>query len=80
MNKPPSAQELDEVLEKLGMEPQELFRSKDPLYAELANKELTRDEAIKALIEHPSLMQRPIVVMGDKAIVARPAERAKEIL
>lgn len=78
---PPSAEELDRVLTQLGMEPQELMRTKEDRYAELglAGKELSRAEAIRVLVENPILIERPIVVRGGKAVIGRPPERIKEL-
>lgn len=78
---PPSEAELDEILKKLKMEPQELVRQKEPLYLEtFAGKTLTRAQWLKILHNNPVLIERPIVVMGNKAVVARPPERLQEIL
>lgn len=79
---PPSAEELDALLTKLGMEPIEVMRTKDDLFKELGlvGKSLSREEGIRLLVEHPALLERPIVVKGDKAVVARPPERVSEIL
>lgn len=78
---PPSAEELDRVLTQLGMEPQELMRTKEDRYEELglAGKELSRAEAIRVLVENPILIERPIVVRGGKAVIGRPPERIKEL-
>jgi len=55
---------------------------KEALYRELNpdRRELTDDEAIALMVEHPELMQRPVVVRGERAVVGRPAERIKELL
>ena len=76
------AAELDALLTKLGMEPVEVMRTKDDLYKELglAGKTLSRAEGIRLLVEHPALLERPIVVKGDKAVVARPPEKVSELL
>ena len=59
-----------------------MFRKKEDIYKKLklADKEVSDDEAIKLMVKHPDLMQRPIVEKGNRAILARPAERLKEIL
>lgn len=79
---PPTAAELDQLLTTLGLEPVEVMRTKDDLYKELglAGKTLTREEGIRLLAEHPALLERPIVIRGDKAVVARPPERVQELL
>lgn len=76
---PPTTAELDDILKKLGMEPQQLFRTGEAEYKELKLKgrELSRQEAIRILVEHPKLIERPIVVMGRKAVLGRPPENVK---
>jgi arsenate reductase len=77
---PPSETELDAILKKLNMEPEELARKKEPLYEEkLSGKHLSRSQWIRVLHENPVLIERPIVVMGDRAVVARPHERLAEL-
>ncbi len=81
LDTPPSAEELTEVLQKLGMSPRELMRTKETIYRELGLKEVTDDAAlIAAMAEHPKLIERPVVIRGDKAVVARPAEKIDEVL
>jgi arsenate reductase (glutaredoxin) len=73
---------LMELLSKMKLAPRELMRTKEPIYKELqlAKKELSDDELLDLMSEHPDLIQRPIVERGSKAILARPAERISEIL
>lgn len=67
---------LEALLEALSMEPVDLIRTKEKIWKEeYADKELEREELILAMIENPQLMERPIVVHGDKAMVARPAAK-----
>lgn len=79
---PPSAAELDRLLKRLGMEPDELMRRKEALYKELglADKKLNRKETIRVLVENPKLIERPIIDDGERAVVARPTERVDELL
>ncbi|MCP5467776.1 MAG: arsenate reductase (glutaredoxin) [Deltaproteobacteria bacterium] len=79
---PPSAAELDEVLKKLHLEPQDITRSKEKTYEELDLKEkkLSRQEMIQVLVKNPILIERPIVVQGAKAAIGRPPEKVLEIL
>ena len=79
---PPTAEELDAILKKLKIEPQELMRKGEAIYKELnlAERDLTRDEAIAVMLEHPKLIERPIVVQGRKAVLGRPPENVKELL
>lgn len=76
-----SAAEVEEVLEALEMEAMELIRTKESLWKEeYQDLELDEDELILAMIEHPKLMERPIVMNNGKAVVARPAERLNEVV
>ena len=79
---PISKTKLRELLRKMGMKPRELLRTKEEIYKtlRLGERELTDDEIIDAMIANPDLIQRPIVEKGRRAILARPAERLKEIL
>ena len=73
---------IKELLKKMGIPAAELLRKKEPVYRELKidEKKLSEDELIGLMAKHPDLIQRPIVEKGAKAILARPAERLKEIL
>ena len=73
---------LKELLKKMGISAGELLRKKEPIYQELklSEKKLSDDQIIDLMVKHPDLIQRPIVEKGAKAILARPAERLKEIL
>lgn len=73
---------LKELLRKMRMSPAELLRKKEDIYKELGldKKKLSDDEIVDLMVKHPDLIQRPIVEKGPKAILARPAERLKEIL
>ena len=73
---------LKELLSKMKMPARELLRRAEPVYQELglAQKDLSEDELIDLMVRHPDLIQRPIVEKGSRAILARPAERIKEIL
>ncbi len=79
---PPSQKELDAILKSLNMEPQDLMRKGEAIYKELdlKNRELTRREAIKVLVENPKLIERPIVVKGARAVLGRPPENVRELL
>ncbi len=77
----PTKEELEQVMELLGMEdPRQMMRTSEPVYAELGLAEATPDQLLEAMTEHPILIQRPIVIMGDRAVIARPAERVLEFL
>lgn len=73
---------LKELLRKMGISAQGLLRTKEEIYKELklSEKKLSEAEYLDLMVKHPDLIQRPIVERGSKAILARPAERIKEIL
>lgn len=79
---PPSASELSAILVKLGLEVRDLLRPGETAFAEagLDDLELTDDEIIARMVAHPQVIQRPIVVSGDRAAIGRPPERVLEIL
>lgn len=81
LNEPLSKEELTEIISKLGTAPINLVRQKEAVWKEkYKNKQLTDDEIIDAMLMHPALIERPIVVHNDKAVIARPADKIKEIL
>lgn len=79
---PPDASTLDGFLTKLGMQPRELMRKGETPYKELNLKDDSRDRAalVKAMVENPILIERPIVVNGDKVALGRPPENVLGIL
>ena len=77
----PSRADLEDVLTKLGTDdPRDIVRTKEPVYAELDLDSADRDQLLDAMTEHPILIQRPIVIHGDRAVVARPPERLLDLL
>ncbi len=81
LDTPPSAEEIRAVLGKLGIPARELMRTKEAIYKTLNLKEVHDASAlIAAMAEHPKLIERPVVIHGDKAVIARPAERIETIL
>lgn len=78
---PPSAEELDKILKALGKEPREVMRTKEEPYKalSLADDSLSREALIKAMVDNPILIERPIVVKGSKAAIGRPPESVLEI-
>jgi len=73
---------LQSLLKKMGLSPRELLRRNEPIYKELglAGREMSDAELVDLMVSHPDLIQRPIVEKGARAILARPAERLKEII
>ena len=73
---------LKELLKKMGISPRELLRTKEQVYGslKLSEKDFSDDAIVDLMVQYPDLIQRPIVEKGAKAILARPAERIREIL
>ena len=82
LKEPPSTAELRAILERLGMKPHDLLRQSEARYAELGLKEraLSDDALIELMVDNPILIERPIVVSGNKAAIGRPPEKVLEIL
>ena len=77
----PTTDELRVIVKKLGLKPHDLIRKSELIYiAEYKGKTLSDEEWIAAMVAHPILIERPIVVSGDKAVIARPEEKINEIL
>jgi arsenate reductase len=79
---PLSKKKLTELARKMKLKPRELLRKGEPVYKELglANGECSDNELIELMVEHPDLLQRPIVERGDRAVLGRPVENVKELL
>ncbi len=81
LENPPSKQELKQLLELLGIEPMELIRTNEPIWKEkFKGKTMSNEAVIDAMLAHPKLMERPVVVSGTKAVIGRPPEKVLEIL
>jgi arsenate reductase len=77
----PTKNELKEIIQKLGIRPIELIRKGEDEYKDnFKGKELTDDQLIDAMVKFPKLIERPIVVKGEKAVIARPTEKIVELL
>ena len=79
---PVTREELRSLIDKLGVSPRDLLRKGEEVYKALNLKtgEISDDELIDLMITHPDLMQRPIVVRGDRAVLGRPPEKVCELL
>ncbi|WP_152221532.1 arsenate reductase (glutaredoxin) [Pseudomonas sp. SCB32] len=79
---PPSAGELKALLGKLGIGARQLLRTGEDEYKtlDLANPALSDEQLIAAMASHPKLIERPILIVGDKAVIGRPPEKVLEIL
>ena len=82
LDSPLSTSELKELLNKLGLTARQLLRTGEDEYKtlELADAGLEEAQLIAAMVEHPKLIERPILVAGNKAIIGRPPEKVLEIL
>jgi arsenate reductase len=81
LDEPPARNEIERVLRLLGTDdPRAMMRTKEPLYAELGLAEADRDQLLDALAAHPVLIERPIVIREDRAVVARPPELLLSLL
>lgn len=70
------------MIHKLGISPRELLRKGEQVYRDLKlkDRELSDDELINIMVDNPDLIQRPIVVRGEKAVLGRPPENVQELL
>lgn len=82
LKQPPSVSELEEICTKLGVEPQAIVRKKEALFKslELVEQELTRQQWLETLHQHPKLIERPIVIHGNHARIGRPPENVLELV
>lgn len=79
---PPSADELADILKKLGIGARELLRKGEEDYKalKLENPQLDEAELIAAMVAHPKLIERPIVISGNRAVLGRPPENILQLL
>ena len=82
LDNPPSTKELKAILKMLGITARELLRKGEAIYKELdlKNPDLSEAELVKYLCEYPKLIERPIVITNDKAVLGRPPENVLELL
>jgi len=81
LENPLSTQEIKEILTKLNLPAIELVRKNETIWKEnFKTKDLNEEEIIQAMADYPNLIERPIVVNGNKAVIGRPAEKIQEIL
>ena len=79
---PLSREKLTELIRKMEIKPRDLLRRSEPVYRELglAKDEFDDDQIISLMVEHPDLIQRPIVERGRRAVLGRPTENVKALL
>jgi arsenate reductase len=82
LKNPPDAETLSDLLDMLGIEPRQLIRKGEKEYKENGadNPDLGREQLIELMVQHPKLIERPIVVNNGKAVIGRPPESVLDIL
>lgn len=81
LDTPPDVEDLRRLMAQLGIEdPRRMMRTGESVYSELDLDHAGADQLLEAISLHPVLLERPILVVGDKAVIARPAERVLELL
>ena len=81
LKSPPSEAELDQILSMLGIQPEVLLRKGEEEFKDyFMGKDLSRAEIIRLMVQHPKVIERPIVINGGKAIIGRPPESVLDIL
>lgn len=77
----PSKEELKAIIKKLGIKPIELVRKNEAIWkSDYKGKDLSDEDIITAMIQHPKLIERPIVIHGNTAVIGRPPEDIKRII
>jgi arsenate reductase len=77
----PTREDIERVMQQLGIRyPKSMMRTGEPAFKELALADATDDELIDAMVAHPILIERPIIIKGDRAVIGRPPERLLELL
>lgn len=77
----PGRAEIERVMGLLGIDdPRAMMRTGETVYRELGLADADADQLIDAMVEHPILIERPIVIRGDRAVIARPPEKALDLL
>ena len=78
--RPITSTTLKNLLQSAGLSPVDALRTNEPAYKEhVAGRELSDQQLISLMVKHPELIQRPIVVKGSKAVIARPSDKLKEL-
>jgi arsenate reductase len=81
LDRAPTGDELRGLMTMLGIDdPRAMMRTGEQVYAELGLEEASRDALLQAITEHPILLERPIFVVGDRAVIARPPEKLLDLL
>jgi len=82
LDNPPSAEEIASILNKLELSPRDILRKGEDAYKELnlKNDKLTNKDLINFMVENPKLIERPIVIRGDKAVIGRPPKNVLSLV
>ena len=81
LENPPSYSELKNIIKMLGIKPIQLVRKNEVIWKDqYKNRDLTDDDIINAMVENPKLIERPIVINNDKAVIGRPSENIEKII
>lgn len=81
LQEPPTLEELERYMTLLGIDdPRQMMRTGESVYGELGLAEADREALLGAITEHPILLERPIVIVGDRAVIARPPEKLIDLL
>ncbi len=76
----PTPEQIREVVAKLGIHPSELIRTKEEEWKAYQDQDLEMEEYIMIMAETPKLIERPIIIKGDKAVIGRPTEKVLELI
>ena len=82
LDEPPAAEDLQRIISMLGVSARDLLRTTEQVYkdADLGDDSLSDEEIIEAICEYPALLQRPIVIYGDRAVIGRPPSKVFDII
>jgi len=81
LDTPPTISDLEEAMRLLSIDdPRQMMRTAEPEYRDLGLADATNEELLQAIVAHPRLLERPIFILGDRAVIGRPAERVLELL
>ncbi|NPA28627.1 MAG: arsenate reductase (glutaredoxin) [Epsilonproteobacteria bacterium] len=81
LDEKPTKEQIQAVLAMIGAKPRDIMRTKEAIYKELGLKEVDDDEKlIEAMAEHPKLIERPIVIKGNQAVLGRPPQKVIELV
>jgi len=81
LDHPPTADELKKVLQMAGLSPRDILRKQEKVWKEqFKGKDFSDEELLQIMADHPKLIERPLVIYRNKAVLARPADKVNELL